>query len=42
MEALKKDVEAYQDSYQYERVARFKVSISGIRPALIRLKLTYK
>jgi transposase len=42
MEALKKDVEANPDSYQYERAARFNVSKTGIRSALIRLKLTYK
>jgi len=42
MEALKKDVEANPDSYQYERAARFNVSKTGIRSALIRLKLSYK
>ena len=42
MEALKKDVEANPDSYQYERASRFNVSKTGIRSALIRLKLTYK
>ncbi|MFT4059624.1 MAG: IS630 transposase-related protein [Legionella sp.] len=42
MEALKKDVEANPDSYQYERAARFNVSNTGIRSALIRLNLTYK
>lgn len=42
MEALKKDVEANPDSYQYERAARFNVSETGIRSALIRLKLSYK
>jgi len=42
MEALKKDVEANPDSYQYERAARFNVSKTGIRCALIRLKLSYK
>lgn len=42
MGALKKDVEHYPDSYQYERAARFKVSKTGIRSALIRLKLSYK
>lgn len=42
MEALQKDVEQNPDSYQYERAARFKVSKTGIRSALIRLKLSYK
>jgi transposase len=42
MYALKKDVEANPDSYQYERAARFNVSKTGIRSALIRLKLSYK
>jgi transposase len=42
MDALKKDVEANPDSYQYERAARFNVSKTGIRSALIRLKLSYK
>ena len=42
MEALKKDVEANPDSYQYERAARFNMSKTGIRSALIRLKLSYK
>lgn len=42
MDALKKDVEQYPDSYQYERAARFNVSKTGIRSALIRLKLSYK
>lgn len=42
MEALKRDVDLYPDSYQYERAKRFKVSKTGIRSALIRLKLSYK
>ena len=42
MEALRKDVESNPDSYQYERAARFNVSKTGIRSALIRLKLSYK
>ncbi|CAM4456902.1 MAG: hypothetical protein LEGION0403_FIIPPAGN_02782 [Legionella sp.] len=42
MEALKKDVELHPDSYQYERAKRFNVSKTGIRTALIRLKISYK
>lgn len=42
MEALRQDVEANPSSYQYERAARFNVSKTGIRSALIRLKLTDK
>ncbi|WP_238583861.1 IS630 transposase-related protein [Legionella brunensis] len=42
MGALKRDVAYYPDSYQYERAARFNVSKTGIRSALIRLKLSYK
>jgi transposase len=42
MDALRQDVEANPSSYQYERAARFNVSKTGIRSALIRLKLTYK
>jgi len=42
MEALKKDVEYYPDSYQYERAERLGVSRSGIYWALKRLDITYK
>ena len=42
MEALKKDIEDYPDSFQYERAERFGVSASGIQHALKRLKVTYK
>ena len=30
MEALKKDIEAYPDAYQYERAERLKVSQKGL------------
>ena len=42
MESLKKDVEDFPDDFLEERANRFKVSASGIRSALIRLKITYK
>lgn len=42
MEALKKDVEAYPDAYQYERAKRLNVSQMGIGHALKRLGVTYK
>lgn len=42
MESLKKDVEEYPDSYQYERASRLGVSKSGIGFALKRLGVTYK
>lgn len=38
MEALKKDVKAYPEDYQWERARRFGVSRSGIDWALKRLK----
>lgn len=42
MEALKKDIEAYPDAYQYERAERLGVSKACIWYALKRLKVTYK
>ena len=42
MDALKKDVEQYPDSYQYERAERLDASKSGIYWALKRLDITYK
>lgn len=42
LEKLKKDVEDHPDDYIWERAERFGVSKSGIRAALIRLKITYK
>ena len=42
LEKLKKDVEDHPDNYIWERAQRFGVSKSGIRAALIRLKITYK
>jgi transposase len=42
MEALKKDVEAYPDAYQYERAKRLNVTPMGIAHALRRLGVTYK
>ena len=41
-ERLKRDVEAYPDSYHYERAKRLGVSCSGIQYALKRLGVTYK
>ncbi len=42
MSALARDVIAYPDAYQYERAARFGVSVQGINYALKRLGVTYK
>jgi transposase len=42
MELLKKDIEEYPDSYQYERAERLGASQSGIYWALKRLNVTYK
>lgn len=42
MEALRKDIELYPDSYCYERAIRFGVSPTGIRDAKHRLGVTYK
>lgn len=42
MEALKKDIEQFPDSYCYERAERLHASPSGIRDAQYRLKITYK
>lgn len=42
MDALKKDIENYPDSYQYERAQRLGASTSGIAWALKRLGVTYK
>ena len=42
MEALRKDVEKYPDSYQYERAERFGVWQSTIGSALKRLGISYK
>jgi len=42
MEALKKDVKDYPDSYQYERAQRLGVSKNGIHFALKRLGVSYK
>ena len=42
MEALKKDIEAYPDAYQYERAKRLNVSRMGIAHALKRLGVSYK
>jgi transposase len=42
MEALKKDVEAYPDAYQYERAKRLNVSRAGVGHALKRLGVSYK
>ncbi len=42
MEALKKDIELYPDSYCYERARRLGASASGIRDAQYRLGVTYK
>ena len=42
MEALKKDIELYPDSYCYERAERLGVSSTGIRDAQYRLGVTYK
>ena len=42
MEALKKDIELFPDSYCYERAARLGASRTGIRNAQYRLGVTYK
>jgi transposase len=42
MALLQEDVANYPDSYQYERAQRLGVSASGIRLALLRLKVSYK
>ncbi len=42
MEALKKDIEEYPDSYQHERAQRLGVSKNGIWWALKRMNVTYK
>ena len=42
MGALKKDIEAYPDAYQYERAKRLNVSRMGVAHALKRLGVTYK
>lgn len=42
MEALKRDLEAYPDAYQYERAIRLNVSKAAIWYALRRLKVTCK
>lgn len=42
MEALRKDVEAYPDQFQYERAKKFGVSQSAIFYALKRLEISYK
>jgi len=42
MDALKKDIGLYSDSYCYERAARLGASASGIRDAQYRLGVTYK
>lgn len=42
MEALKQDVEAYPDAYQYERAQRLGCGRGGIYHALKRLGVTYK
>lgn len=40
--ALARDVQEYPDAYQYERAARFKVSVQAMNYALRRLGVTYK
>lgn len=42
MEALKQDVEAYPDAYQYERAQRLNVSPNCVHFALKRLHVTCK
>jgi transposase len=42
MEALKRDVEAHPDAYQYERAKRLNVSRNCIHFALKRLHVTYQ
>jgi transposase len=42
MEALRKDIELYPDSFCYERASRLGASSTGIRDAQYRLGVTYK
>jgi transposase len=43
MEALKKDIEQYPDSYYYERAQRLGgITTSGVRDAIYRLGVSYK
>jgi transposase len=42
MEALKRDIESFPDSYYYERAARLGAKRSGIGDAMRRLGVTYK
>jgi transposase len=42
LEALREDVERHADAYQWERAARFGVSIMAICYALRKLGVTYK
>jgi len=42
MEALKHDIQAHPDAYQYERAERLNVSKAAIWYALKRLKVSYK
>jgi transposase len=42
MDALKRDIEQYPDSYCYERAQRLGVSRTGVRDAQYRLGVTYK
>lgn len=42
MEALRKDVKEYPDSYHYERAKRLGVGIRTVGDALKRIKVTYK
>jgi transposase len=42
MDALRRDIEKYPDSYCHERARRFGVSRTGIRDAQRRLGVTYK
>jgi len=41
-EALVKDLADYPDSYFYERAERFAISVSGMRSAVKRQKVSYK
>ncbi len=42
MKALAEDVHEHPDAYQYERAARFNVSVQGINYALRRMGISYK
>jgi transposase len=42
MDALRRDIEKYPDSYCHERARRFGVSRTGIRDAQRRLGVSYK